>query len=212
MNLYDGMYEFVPQWLTIPEFQKISPVCMYHKANQEREEQEAGQLQNLHVLGRSRITGVEKTQAGSWNIYISADDYYKLYVNGIFVGQGPAPGYPEHYYYNKIDISSCLKDGDNILVVHLYYQGLVNRVWNSGDKRFAFACEIVDNEGIFRQTVWKYQVSQAYSGETTGYDTQFLENFTESFLFLYNKILLTIQSTATIGSAYNINKEISTVP
>ena len=80
---------------------------------------------------------------------ITADDYYKLYVNGHFAGQGPAPAYPEQYYYNIIDITSWLQEGKNVLAVHLYYQGLVNRVWNSGDGRFAMAARL--GQGCLRQ-------------------------------------------------------------
>ena len=34
------------------------------------------------------------------SIKISADDYYKLYINGKYAGQGPAPGYSFAYNYN----------------------------------------------------------------------------------------------------------------
>ncbi len=71
---------------------------------------------------------------------ISADDYYKLYVDGVYVAQGPAPAYPEYYYYNEIDLTEYLAghhgEEDHVIAVHLYYQGAVNRVWNSGDGRF----------------------------------------------------------------------------
>lgn len=66
-------------------------------------------------------------------IYISADDYYKLYINGKFVASGPAPSYYNSYNYNKIDVSDFLINGENTIAVHTYYQGLINRVWVSGD-------------------------------------------------------------------------------
>ena len=66
---------------------------------------------------------------------ITADDYYKLYINGKFITQGPAPAYNFHYYYNEIDVSEYLNKGENTIAVHTYYQGLTNRVWVSADYR-----------------------------------------------------------------------------
>lgn len=179
------MIEFEPVWYTIPEFLQTRPVCVYHKENKENKDKdknknyravnscipketqvEPPERQNLHVLARGEFQVSERK---SMKIRITADDYYKLYVNGIYAGQGPAPAYPEHYYYNVIDITPYLRKGKNVLAVHLYYQGLINRVWNSGDGRFGLACDIAAD--------WKYQISHAFSGSVTGYDTQFLENF-----------------------------------
>lgn len=85
---------------------------------------------------------------------ISADDYYKLYVDGAYVAQGPAPAYPEHYYYNEIDLTDYLTGsgaghpagGEHVIGVHLYYQGAVNRVWNSGDGRFGIGAVLLKRQ------------------------------------------------------------------
>ena len=178
------METFTPQWYTIPEFQNIVPIRVYHKETQaapkqpdpgKRRENMAARLRNLHVLARAGFSYEKGT--GKRYIWITADDYYKLYVNGVYAGQGPAPAYPEKYYYNEIDITPFLQDGRNVLAVHLYYQGLINRVWNSGDGRFGIACRMMDEKGHETEPVWKYKVSDAYSGETIGYETQYLENF-----------------------------------
>ena len=160
-------------------------------------------LRNLHVLARAEFDCPEAGDGddcpeaqdsycgpeagdhsggseakGRFALRITADDYYKLYVNGTFLAQGPAPGYPEHYYYNTLDITPYLRKGRNVAAVHLYYQGLINRVWNSGDGRFGVASDLTDlQNGNMVQLQWKYHISSAYSGETTGYDTQYLENF-----------------------------------
>lgn len=170
---------FTPIWYTIPQFVDVVPLNLYHKEQEplkisaDAQQMTADIPKNLHILARAEVE-VERIEAGSCLLDITADDYYKLYVNGRFAGQGPAPAYPEHYYYNTIELAPFLKEGKNVLAVHLYYQGLVNRVWNSGDGRFALAAEIRHHHGALE---WKYQVSHAYSGETTGYDTQYLESF-----------------------------------
>lgn len=169
------MKTFNPTWYTIPEFADSVPVYVYHK------EQEAAKIsnngmKNLHVLARADLYA-EKDK--KYLLRISADDYYKLYVNGTFVTQGPAPAYPEHYYYNSIDITPYLKTGKNVIAAHLYYQGLVNRVWNSGDNRFGIGAEVAEDsqEKFFYELKWRYRICEAYTGEIIGYDTQFLENF-----------------------------------
>ena len=65
----------------------------------------------------------------------------------------------------------CIRDR------HLYYQGLISRVYNSGDLRFAFAAELMDAQGCRIPLRFCYERTDAYSGGTIGYDTQFLENF-----------------------------------
>ena len=146
------MQIFRPIWYTIPEFSKEIPVCVYHKENESadsRKSQKNEPVRNLHVLARS---GMEWDGIKRVILRISADDYYKLYINGIFIAQGPAPSYPEHYYYNTLDITPFLHQGKNIVAVHLYYQGLINRVWNSGDGRFGVAAELIAADGMAELT------------------------------------------------------------
>lgn len=172
--------KFEPKWYTIPEFAKTVPVNPYRKEQEPGREMCSG-IKNLHVLARGGISIDSWCDKGFRAVLrITADDYYKVYINGAFAGQGPAPAYPEAYYYNQIDITSYLIKGENLIAVHAYYQGLVNRVWNSGDGRFALAADIVitnENQEMIKSPDWKYRISEAYSGAVTGYDTQFLEDF-----------------------------------
>lgn len=167
------MEEFIPVWYTIPSFENIVPENPCHK-EQEKTKRREFPAENLHVLARADFC-VLNHKTG-YKLRISGDDYYKVYINGSFAGQGPAPSWPEHYYYNETDITPYLKPGKNVLAVHLYYQGLVNRVWNSGDGRLALAGEVTgETETI--PLLWKYRITKAYTGKVTGYDTQFLEDF-----------------------------------
>lgn len=165
-------------WFTIKEFEKCVPLNMLHKEQDfgaaKRLEEQKSDLTNVHVLFRTSFE--KKGDFGKTELCISGDDYYKLYVNGRFVTQGPAPSYPENYYYNVADITDYLSDGNNSVAVHLYYQGLVNRVWNSGDNRLALGTRLASG-GNEIPLEWYYSVSNAFSGATTGYDTQFLEDF-----------------------------------
>lgn len=180
---------FQPEWFTIPEFAHTQPLCMYHKESEGMPSDrctagaQTDSRGNLHVLARAEYLWENGDLPGARAVMrITADDYYKLYINGRYAGQGPAPAYPEYYYYNELDITRYLKKGKNVLAVHLYYQGLVNRVWNSGDGRSGIACEISETRSITKKSRiiiprWRYKVTRAYSGAVTGYDTQFLEDF-----------------------------------
>lgn len=180
---------FQPEWFTIPEFAHTQPLCMYHKESEGMPSDgctagaQTDSRGNLHVLARAEYLWENGDLPGARAVMrITADDYYKLYINGRYAGQGPAPAYPEYYYYNELDITPYLKKGKNVLAVHLYYQGLVNRVWNSGDGRSGIACEISEIRSITKKSRiiiprWRYKVTRAYSGAVTGYDTQFLEDF-----------------------------------
>ncbi len=169
------MEQFQPEWHTTEEFAGIHPVNLLHK-EQDTGEAPSAARKNVHVLARARIS-LARPEQGLF-LRLTGDDYYKLYVNGEFVTQGPAPSDPGHYYYSAVPLEGLLKEGANIIGVHLYYQGLVNRVFYSGDGRLALAGDLADGEGrsVFRLR-WEYRDVRAYSGRPTGYDTQFLENF-----------------------------------
>ena len=175
-----------PQWLTTDEFSNISPISLNHR------EQEPDVLpigpRNRHILirGAFRLPSVSDNQ--QFILRITADDYYKVYIDGMFLGQGPAPSIPEHYYYNEMLLPQFVNSSaekPHVVAIHLYYQGLINRVWNSGDGRCAMAAELIpaiqdgEIEGSTRDVDvnWKYTICDAFSGDTIAYDTQFLENF-----------------------------------
>ena len=130
------------EWITNRLMYDLPVFDVFHKEILNSEKTYDGKLTNLHVLFRNKfyIDATDKTI-----ISISADDYYKLYINGIFVCSGPAPGYPWHYYYNEVDITQYIHSGENTIAVHTYYHGLINRVWVSGDNRHGMICSITSN-------------------------------------------------------------------
>jgi len=60
----------------------------------------------------------------SYIVHISADNRYKLFVNGKLVCLGPARGDMYHWNFETVDLAPFLKDGVNILA---------SVVWNFGD-------------------------------------------------------------------------------
>ena len=119
-----------------PDFANLAPINVYHKEMDTTPVPKVPeQYQNRHILFRKKFHLADTKNA---MLKITADDYYKLYINGQFVTQGPAAGYPNAYYYNELDVSKYLQKGKNTFAVHTYYQGLINRVWVSGDQKTMF--------------------------------------------------------------------------
>ncbi|MBR4863225.1 MAG: family 78 glycoside hydrolase catalytic domain [Oscillospiraceae bacterium] len=134
---------------------------------------------NVHVLFRRSFLLAK--QPGRYILRISADDYGKYYINGKFIGQGPTPDYLENYQYNEFDITPYLTEGENVFVAHVYYQGLVNRVWISGDLCMGLIADILTPDGkvlLSTDESWGFAVLRNFT-ETHkfSYDTQFAENY-----------------------------------
>ncbi len=133
---------------------------------------------NSHILFRKKFSLLAKPKQAK--LYITADDYYKVYINGEFIGQGPAPCYPDVYGFNVWDVTDYLSKGQNLIAVHTYYQGLVNRVWVSGDNRHGLLYDLeVDGSVIARSdesTLTHIHTAYSECGKV-GYDTQFLERY-----------------------------------
>lgn len=165
---------FYSKWITTRDFEHLKPINVFHK-EKDKGESEESLIKNYHVHFRKKFV---LDDTSSVIINITADDYYKLYVNGDFIGQGPAPSYPECYNYNQYDISSYLNSGENVIAVHTYYQGLNNRVWVSGDNRQGLIADVFQNNKFILGTdeSWLYSIAKEFSGETIGYETAFLEN------------------------------------
>lgn len=171
---------FEGSWITTPQFAAFTPRDMYHKqhdaAQYSADETDPG---NVHVLFKGGVT--LKKRPGRYILRISADDYGKYYVNGSFIGQGPAPDYLENYQYNEFDITDQLSDGFNVIMAHVYYQGLVNRVWISGDLRMGLIADLIAPNGervLFTDRFWEYATIQNYQpGHLIGLKTQFAENY-----------------------------------
>lgn len=164
------------QFICHPDFEALEPLQIFHKEYVKFDmPAHPAELQNRHILFRRKA---ELKPAEKAILRISADDYYKLYINGKFVTMGPASGYPFRYNYNEVDVTAYLTAGVNTFAVHSYYQGLNNRVWVSGDQRAMFWCELdLDGETVLvSDESWVCHDHTAYTTNGTwGYQTAFYE-------------------------------------
>lgn len=169
-------YNFTGKWITDARFSKAVPRNVFHKQLEPVSLPEDDRI-NSHILFRKNFVLNSFERAV---IYITADDYYKLYVNGQFVAQGPAPGYHNDYNYNVIDLTEYLCEGQNVIAVHTFYQGLINRVWQSADFRHGLILDlVVDGKVVvYSDQSFLTHPHTAYSTiGRSGLQTQFLEKY-----------------------------------
>lgn len=168
-------HAFKGKWITDEEFCDLKPRNVFHK-QLKKVDLPCDEHRNRHILFRKKFA-CDNLGKGA-KLYISADDYYKLYINGKFVAQGPAPSYHFSYNYNAIDVDQYLQKGENVIAVHTLYQGLINRVWQSGDNRHGLILDLVVNGEAIVSSDESFKTSphSAYAEMgTCGYQTQFLE-------------------------------------
>ncbi len=168
-HIFDG------RLITHPSLKDFKPVKLWHR-QLEKAPAPGDMPQDQHILFRDSF----EYNGGKVYIYLTADDYFKLYINGNFVTQGPAPGFDFKYYYMKVDITDHVRKGKNTVAFHTYYQGLVNRVWCSADNRHGLIYDIFE-DGVLKaksSEKTKCTIHTAYHviGKV-GYDTQFMEMY-----------------------------------
>ncbi len=102
-------------WICAKEFQNLEPINLFRKEMAEPVPYgHPDSLRNCHILFRKEFTVSGKSP---YQLCITADDYYKLYLNGEYVGQGPAPSYPFSHNYNTYDVTRFPVEGINVLAV-----------------------------------------------------------------------------------------------
>ena len=163
-------------WICDPVFLNRKPVQTLHKQFGEKVVVDES-LMNRHMLVRCSFDAA----AGEKLVLdITADDFYKLYVNGEFVGAGPAQAYADRYPYNTYELSELLRDGKNTIAVHVFYMGTITRGWQSGDERQGLWFELKDETGSVRGesgSGCRTHISRAWRdrGVINHHNTQFVE-------------------------------------
>lgn len=77
----------------------------------------------------------------SFMIHISADNRYRLYVNGHYVGMGPETGDINNYRYETRDIASMLNEGRNVIAAEVINYGEFRKA-SQMTFQTAFICQI----------------------------------------------------------------------
>ena len=216
---------FKGKWICEPRFADILPKDPYHKQLEPPRDnrKHPTELCNVHTLFRRRFALNKK--AGRYLLRFSADDYGKVYVNGVFVGQGPTTGFLTAYHFNEIDITDKLCSGDNEILIHAYYQGLINHVWTSGDFRSGVIADLIAPDGdiiLSTDEAWECAPINNYTTmRVIGYKTQYLEDydsrippapFNNAALRVYDDIIFRSAPTPMLQIYDVVPKKIETLP
>ena len=68
--------------------------------------------------------GFDLGECASASMRITADTYYRLFINGQWVNDGPGRSWPDHYQYDVIDVKPYLKTGENEIRVLAKFFGI----------------------------------------------------------------------------------------
>ncbi len=121
------------------------------------------------LLARKSFQLEEAPKEGEAIAYISADSKYWLYVNGELVVRdgGLKRGQTTNsIYYDKVDLSSYLKAGENVIGIRTWYWGPTGSYSyiSSGQGALYFQME-VGGKQILSDETWKVRRDPAFSNE-----------------------------------------------
>ncbi len=85
-----------------------------------------GEAHPFHFFLMARRTVHLQGDPPSARLHITAADRYLLYVNGEYLGRGPARGDPRWKSYDSYGVASNLQGGDNVIAVLAYHYGCQN--------------------------------------------------------------------------------------
>lgn len=109
---------------------------------------------------------VELDQApASYVINVSADNRYKLYVNGEFVSMGPARGDVYNWNYETVDIAPQMCEGRNVIAAMVWNQGpfMAGGQMSMGRTEFMVQGNSDVEKAINTDDSWLCMADKAYS-------------------------------------------------
>lgn len=80
-----------------------------------------GEIELRGPGGRREVNVVREA-----TVRVTADSYYRLFINGEWVNDGPCRSWPEHYQYDVMDVTSYMRPGKNDVRVVARYWGVGN--------------------------------------------------------------------------------------
>lgn len=92
---------------------------------------------------------------------------YVLYINGVIAGFSQFAGYPEHKYYDELDITDLCKEGENVFTLTVRYEGLNSHI------------HIADGAGvIYSLDTEEKNITHSHKGTLGGYDNRYIQHTT----------------------------------
>lgn len=98
---------------------------------------------------------------------LCAETDYVLYVNGKLAGFGQFAGYPEHKYYDELDITEYCKNGENVFTLTVRYEGTNSHIHIDDGAGVIYSLDIDGTTALY-----------SHKGVMGGYDNRYIQNIT----------------------------------
>ncbi len=100
-------------------------------------------------------------------VYVSGDNRYQLFVNGVRVSWGPARGDLTHWRYETVDLAPQLQKGKNLLAAVVWNEGQYRAVAQVTN-RTGFLLQAADSEDAVVNTdrSWKCTADSSYTPQS----------------------------------------------
>lgn len=99
----------------------------------------------------------------SYIIHVSADNRYRLYINGTWIGEGPARGDLSHWQFGSFELAPYLKKGKNVLAAEVWNMGVYAPVAQlSNETAFLVQGDSGAMDGFNTNNSWKVLPDSAY--------------------------------------------------
>jgi len=102
---------------------------------------------------------------GHIQFHVTADSRYVLFVNGEYVGQGPARSWPNHWSYDTYDVDAFARPGRNVIAVLVNHWAEGNMQYVPGPAGLLAQLQLFDRI-IPTDESWLCSPSDAYARET----------------------------------------------
>jgi len=99
----------------------------------------------------------------SYQVRVSADNRFILYVNGRRVGDGPARGDLSHWRYERFDLAPLLHAGHNLITATVWNWGIFAPIAQISDRTaFLLESEAAGAEGISTPDGWQVEIESGH--------------------------------------------------
>lgn len=105
-------------------------------------------------------------------LYITADQSYRLWINGKYATRGPARGYQVSWPYDEIDVSPYLKEGRNYISVEVYNPGISTFSYISQSRAGLICSGSFGGNIIKTDETWLTRLDTSHKRDTARYSTE----------------------------------------
>lgn len=84
---------------------------------------------NFYLAARRELTVQDNSENTSWRLHVTADTRCRVYVNGTWIGDGPARGFAWNWQFDTYDLTGLVNEGTNVIAI-------VAQHWGEGTMKY----------------------------------------------------------------------------